>query len=193
MGEAAEDGFTRGDFNEMEDGESKEDQDGVGEPGVQGDEVKALGHMVGVKKLEDVEVQEVEAVAALANKEEGAPGEEGGDGVGSTEAENEGGEDGGEESSVHEEVGGVEDEGVEEGRDCGEADGGENEALPRGQDKGVLQLAESDTGEEGADVRERSVLQEADELGGAVSVDRANDVVGVQVEVESVRDEAQDP
>ena len=113
-GEAIEDGFAGGDFDEMEDGQSEQDQDGVGEPGVQGGEMKALGHVVGVEKLEDVEVEEIEAVAALANQKEGAPGEEGGDGMGTAEAENESGEDGGQEAAVHEEVGGVADEGVEE-------------------------------------------------------------------------------
>jgi hypothetical protein len=68
----------------MEDSQGKQDQDGVGEPGVESDEIEALGHTVGVEKLEDVEVEEIEAVAALANQEEGAPGEEGGDGVRAT-------------------------------------------------------------------------------------------------------------
>jgi hypothetical protein len=40
----------------MEDGQGQEDQDGVGEPGLESDEVEAFGHTVGVKKLEDVEV-----------------------------------------------------------------------------------------------------------------------------------------
>jgi hypothetical protein len=66
----------------MEDGQGEQNQDGVGEPGIEGDEVKALRHMVGVEKLKDVEVEEVKAVAALTDQEEGAPGEEGGDGVG---------------------------------------------------------------------------------------------------------------
>jgi hypothetical protein len=66
----------------MEDGQGEQDQDSVGEPGVQSDEMKSLGYTVGVEKLEDVEVEEVKAVAALTDQEEGAPGEEGGDGVG---------------------------------------------------------------------------------------------------------------
>ena len=56
-----------------------------------------------------------------------------------------------------------------------------------------MQLAERDSGEEGADVGERGVLEEAEELGGAVAVDGADDVVGVQVEIEGVGDEADDP
>jgi hypothetical protein len=66
----------------MEDGQGEQDQDGVREPGVKSGEVKALGHVVGVEELEDIEVEEIEAVAALADQEEGAPGEYGGDGVG---------------------------------------------------------------------------------------------------------------
>jgi hypothetical protein len=81
-GEALENGFASRGFYEMEDGQGEQDKNGVGEPGVQSDEVEALGHMVGVEKLEDVEVEEIEAVAAFADQKEGAPGEEGGDGVG---------------------------------------------------------------------------------------------------------------
>jgi hypothetical protein len=66
----------------MEDGQGEQNQDGVREPGIESDEVKALRHMIGVKKLEDVEVEEIKAVAAFADQEEGAPGEEGGDGMG---------------------------------------------------------------------------------------------------------------
>ena len=83
-----EDGLARRSFDEVEDGQSEQDQDDVGEPWVQGGEVKALGYMVGVEELEDIEVEEVEAVGALANQEQGAPGEERGDGVGATEAKN---------------------------------------------------------------------------------------------------------
>jgi hypothetical protein len=67
--------------------------------------------------LEDIEMEKVEAVAAFANKQEGAPGEDGRDGMGATEAKDEGCEDGSHEAAVHEEVGGVENEGVEEDRD----------------------------------------------------------------------------
>jgi hypothetical protein len=72
----------------MEDGQGEQDQDGVGEPGVESDEIEALGHTVGVEKLEDVEVEEIETVAAFADQQEGAPGEECGDRVRATEAEN---------------------------------------------------------------------------------------------------------
>jgi hypothetical protein len=66
----------------MEDGQGEQNQDGVREPGIESDEVKALRHMIGVEKLEDVEVEEIKTVAALADQEERAPGEEGGDGMG---------------------------------------------------------------------------------------------------------------
>jgi hypothetical protein len=177
----------------MEDGQGEKNQDGVGEPGIQSDKVKTLGHMIGVEKLEDVEVEEIEAVAAFADQEKRAPGEEGGDGVGAAQAENQGCEDGSHETAVHEEVRSLADQVVEEDPQSGEADSGEDEALTRSEDEGMLQLAESDAGEEGADVGERGVLEEADELGGAVAVDRTYEVVGVEVEVEGVGDEADDP
>ena len=56
-----------------------------------------------------------------------------------------------------------------------------------------LQLAESDACEEGTEVGERSVLEEAYQFSGTVAVDGADDVVGVQVEIERVGDEADGP
>jgi hypothetical protein len=149
--------------------------------------------MIRVEKLEDVEMEEIEAIAALADQEEGAPGEEGGDGVGTAEAENQSGEDRGHEAAVDEEVGGMAYEGVEEESDGGQAASGECEALTLRESKSVLQFAEGDSSKEGADVGERGVLEEPDELAGAVAIDWADDVVGVQVEIEGVGDEADDP
>jgi hypothetical protein len=83
---AVEDGLTGRSFDEMKDSQCEQDQDCVGEPGVQGGKVKALGHMVGVEELEDIEMEEVEAVTALADQEEGAPGEERGDVMRTAEA-----------------------------------------------------------------------------------------------------------
>ena len=192
-GKAVENSFACWDFDETEDTQGEEDQDDVGEPGVQSGEVKSLGYTVGMEKLKDVEVEEVEAVAALANEEERAPGKKRGDGVRAAEAENQGSEDGCQETAVHEEVGGVADEHVEEESDGAKADGGEDEALTRSEGEGELQFAEGDAGEEGADVGERGVLEEADELAGAVAVDGADDVVGVQVEIKGMGNEADDP
>jgi hypothetical protein len=163
-GEAAKDGFAGRDFDEMEDGEGEQNQDDVGEPWIQGGKMKSLGHMVGVEELEDVEVEEVEAVATFTDKKKRAPGEERGDGMGTAEAKDESSEDGGHEAAVYEEVGGVADEGVEEESDGDEAGGGEDEALACGEDEGMLQFAEGDAGEEGANVGQWSVLEEADEL-----------------------------
>ena len=73
VGEAVEDCSAGRDLHEVEDGESEQNQNDVGEPWVESDEVKALGHVVGVKELEDIEVEKVEAVAALADEEKGAP------------------------------------------------------------------------------------------------------------------------
>ena len=41
--EATEDGFASWSLDEMEDGQGEQNQDGVGEPRIQSDEVKALG------------------------------------------------------------------------------------------------------------------------------------------------------
>ena len=57
----------------------------------------------------------------------------------------------------------------------------------------MLQFSKGHSSEEGADVGERGVLEEADEFGGAVAVNGADDVVWVEVEIEGVGDEADDP
>ena len=149
----------------MKDRQGKENQDDIREPGVQYGEVQTFGNVVGVKELKDVEMEKVEAVAALADQEQGAPGEDCRDGVGATETENEGGEDRRHEATVHQEIRSVVDQGVEEEADCREAQRGEDEALAWRDGEGVLELAEGDAGEEGADVGEGGVLEEAEELG----------------------------
>ena len=121
-GETPEDGFTSRDFDEVEDGQSEQNQNYVGEPWIQGSEVQALRHLVGVEELEDVEVEEIEAVAALANEKEGTPREDSRDGMGAAETDNQGRKDWGHEAAVDEEVRGVENEGVEKDSDGGEAD-----------------------------------------------------------------------
>src|ERR1700735_1296209 len=177
----------------MEDTQSHENQDDVGEPRIQGSEVKPMQDTVGVQQLEDVEVEQVEAVAALTNQEEGTPGEESRDRMGSTQTQDKGGEQGGHEAAMNQKIGGTAYEGIEEEPDEDEADGGEDEALTRGQDQRVLQFAQGNAGEKGASVGQGGVLKKADELGGAVPVYGADDVVGIQVEVERVRHEADDP
>jgi hypothetical protein len=184
-GEAVQDHFAGWGFDE--------DQDDVGKPGIQGCEVETLGHVIGVEELEDVEVEEIEAVAALANQKQRTPGEERGDGMGTAEAKDDGGKEGGHEAAVHEEVGGVADKGVEEESDEDETDSGEDETLARGEDESVLQFAKSDAGEKGADVGEWGVFEETEKLGGAIAIDGADDVIGVQVEIEGVGDETDDP
>ena len=95
------------------------------------------------------------------------------------EAEDQGSEDRSHDTAMHEEIWRVQDQCVE--KDSGEcqADKGEKKALTLGNDQSMLKFAQSDANEEGADVRERSVLEEADELGGAVAIDWADDVIGV--------------
>ena len=68
MREAAENGFAGWGFYKVIDEEGEQDQDGVGEPGVEGGEMKALGDVVGVEKLVDIEMDEVETIAALTDE-----------------------------------------------------------------------------------------------------------------------------
>jgi hypothetical protein len=65
----------------MEHSQREQNQNDVREPRLQGGEVETLGYMIAVEKLKNIEMEEIEAVAAFADQEEGAPGEEGRDGV----------------------------------------------------------------------------------------------------------------
>ena len=103
------------------------------------------------------------------------------------------GEDWGHEAAVHQEVGGAANEGIEEDANRHEAKGRQDKALTGREYDGMLQFAQGDAGEEGADVGEGGVLEEADELGGAVAVDGADDMVGIEVEIEGVGDETDGP
>jgi hypothetical protein len=47
--EAMENRFAGRGFNEVEDGQGEQDQDDVGEPGIQSGEMEPVGHMVGVE------------------------------------------------------------------------------------------------------------------------------------------------
>jgi hypothetical protein len=149
--------------------------------------------MVDVKELEDIEVEEVETVAALADEKKRTPGKDCRNGMGTTEAEDEGGKYRSEKAAMHEEVRGVSDQSVEEDANDDEADDGENETLAWSEDEGMLHLSQRDAGEEGTEVREGGVFEKADELSGAVAIDGTDDVVGVEVEIKRVRDETDDP
>ena len=72
-GEPLKNGPAGWDLNKMEDSQREHNQDGVREPGVQRNKMEAFGYAVGVEKLEDVEVEEIEAVAALANQKKRTP------------------------------------------------------------------------------------------------------------------------
>src|ERR1700744_4556493 len=110
-----------------------------------------------------------------------------------TEAEHQGGKDRGHETAVHQEVGCAKDESVEEDSDEYQADERECQALTWGDGEGVLKFSEGDTNKEGADVWEGCVLEESDELCGTVTVNWADDVIGVEQEVERVGYQADDP
>ena len=72
-GEAPEDSLAGRNFDEMKDSQREQDQDDVGEPWIQSGEMKTFRYVIGVEELEDIEVQEIKAVTALANQEERAP------------------------------------------------------------------------------------------------------------------------
>jgi len=113
--------------------------------------------------------------------------------VGAAETEDERSEDWRHKTAVHEEVRCAINQGIEKDADNDEAQGREDQALTRTEGEGVLQFAQRNTGKEGADIGKGGVLEEADDLGGAVAVDRTNNVVGIEVEIERVRDQADDP
>lgn len=95
MRETAKDGFAGGNLDEMEDGQRKQNKNGVGEPWIQSGEVEPVGNMISVQQLEDIEMEKVETVTTLANKQKGAPGKERRYKVWAAEAENKSREDGG--------------------------------------------------------------------------------------------------
>jgi hypothetical protein len=113
--------------------------------------------------------------------------------MGAAETEDERGEDWRHKAAVHEQVRCAIDQSVEKDADNDEAQRREDETLTRAEGEGVLQFAQRDTGKEGADIRKGGVFEEADDLGGAVAVDGTNDVVGIEVEIERVRNQADDP
>jgi hypothetical protein len=193
MGEMAEDGFACGGFDKVEGRQSNQDKNPVGEPGLKRRQVETFRHMVGVKKLKDVEVKEVQAVAAFADQQEWAPGEESRDRMRAAEAKDQGGEDRGHETAMREEVWRMADQCVEEDSNECQADAGKKQTLTLADDQSVLEFAQGDADEEGADVRERGVFEEAYELGGTVAVNWAYDVIGVEQQIERVRNKTDDP
>src|SRR5580698_2189975 len=94
---------------------------------------------------------------------------------------------------MHEQVRCPVDEEVEKRPDSNEAHSRESHALPGSESKRELKLTESDSHKEGTDVRERGVLEEADQLGGAVAIDRTGEVVGIEPEIERVGNKAENP
>jgi hypothetical protein len=59
MGKAAKNGLSSRVFYEMKGGQCEQDEDSVGEPGIQSEQMEAFWHMVNVQKLEDIEVEQV--------------------------------------------------------------------------------------------------------------------------------------
>jgi len=65
-GETTKDGFASRGLDEVKDGKGEQDEYTVREPGIQSGQVESFRHMIAVQKLEDVEVEQVEAVATFA-------------------------------------------------------------------------------------------------------------------------------
>ena len=63
----------------------------------------------------------------------------------------------------------------------------------RGQRQAGLELGQRDAGEEDAGVGERRVLERANPEAGGVAVDGAGEVVGIEVQVERVGNQAEAP
>ena len=58
-------------FDKVEGGKRHGDEDGIAEPGVEADESQAIEHMGVVDQGPKVEVEQVEAIAGLADKNQG--------------------------------------------------------------------------------------------------------------------------
>ena len=72
-----QDGFARGVFYEAVDEECEQDQDCVGDPGVESGNVQALWNAIEMEQDVDVEVKQVETVTALADEQDRLPREDG--------------------------------------------------------------------------------------------------------------------
>ena len=67
-GEMAKNDFASRNLYEVERRKGEQDEYPIREPRIQLEQVKTFGHTVNMQKLEDIEVQQVEAVATLAYK-----------------------------------------------------------------------------------------------------------------------------
>ncbi len=131
--------------------------------------MEPVRNAVEAEEIDEVEVQQEEAVAALAEQLDGLPREDGGDEVLSAEADDQRAEERDQEASVHEDVGDVLNGAGEEESDGGERGGGDQSALAAGESEYGVQLAQRDAGEEGADVGQRGVFEGADPEAVAVA------------------------
>src|SRR5882757_5755911 len=173
--------------------EGQEENCSVGDPGVKGGQMQVIPDMPVVEQVHDIEVQKVKAEGGLADEEERTPGKDGGDGIRTAEADGEGREERQQQTTMQQDVGGVGDGVVEEEPDRNEAGGCHSEALTIGEVKLKLKFAKSDPGEKHADVSRRGIFESPQPDAVGVASNRANEVIGVEQQIESVGDEADDP
>jgi len=159
--EAAKDEPLGGLLDEADGGVGEGDDEEVRDPGVESDEVEALGPVMVVDELEEVEVQEVEGEGGFAEEDERPGGEDRGDGIGTGEAEEEQAEERKQESSVNDDVGDVRGAKVEEGEDHGQARGAKDEALTGGKADEGVELGQGEADEKGAEVGCGGVFEDA--------------------------------
>ena len=119
--EAPQNRFAGRNLNKVKDRQREQNQDHVREPRIERFKMKALRHMVSMNKLEDIEVEKIEAIAALTDEKKRPPGEEGRNRMRSAESENQRGEDRSHQATMHQQIGGAKHQGVEENSDCNEA------------------------------------------------------------------------
>jgi len=67
-GVAAKDGFAGRDLYKVKGGQGEQNKYSIGEPGVESSQAEPLRHMIDVQKLEDVEVEQIKAIATFANE-----------------------------------------------------------------------------------------------------------------------------
>lgn len=94
---------------------------------------------------------------------------------------------------MHQDIRHVADVGGEEYGQGKQAAAGDPGAIMPGEFEAALQLGQCDAGEEDAGIGEWSVFKGANPDARGVAIDGAGDVVGIEVQVERVRNQADAP
>ena len=170
----------------------QKDED-VRRPRVKMGEAKALRHMMQMQQDEDVEVQDVEAVAGCTERDQRAHGEDAREETGAGEAKHDRCEDRRNETSDDEDVRRLRGKVIKEEPGGGESAEANDHAPARSQLQGLVQVAEHDSRKKGAEERHWRVLERRYPEAGAVTVGHVTQVVGVKVNVKRVWQHAKQP